>query len=251
MISDKSMKSQIKKAYDGLAKHYHKLRKEDSSVKFYKEILETPFLLKLVGDVKNKNVLDLGCGPGIHAKILTKKGAKVIGIDNSKESIKLAKTESPKSTFIVGDIEKLQFKSREFDVVFSAMVLGHFKNWTKILNEVNRVLKKDGIFVFSIYNPFKEVLTKVAWEGKEFRIVKNYFDERLIYSEWKNEKKSFTVSHHHKTYATIIKFIMKHGFELVDYEDCKPPKSAEQKYLNKYGETMDLPNFCVWKLKKK
>ena len=245
------MKNQIKKAYDELAEHYHKLRKEESNVKFYKEILETPFLLKLTGNVKNKKVLDFGCGPGVHAKFLAKRGAKVTGIDNSKESIILARKESPKSEFFVGDVEKLPFKSNEFDIVFSAMILGHFKNWNKILKEVNRVLKKNGIFVFSIYNPFKEVLTKVKWRGKEFRIIKDYFDERLIYADWKNEKKKFTVSHHHKTYGTIIKLLLKSGFELLDYEDCKPPKSAKQKYPKKYEETINVPNFCVWKLRKK
>jgi len=245
------MKIQVKQAYDGLAEHYLKLRKEDTSVKFYKEILETPYLLKLLGNVKNKEILDLGCGPGVHAKILTKKGAKVTGIDNSSASINLAKIESPGSKFLVGDIEKLPFNSNEFDVVFSAMVIGHLKGWNKLFNEVNRVLKKDGIFVFSIYNPFKEVVIKKEWEGKEFRVIENYFDEKLIYDDWKAENKKFKVSHHHKTYGTIIKTLVKHGFELIDYEDCKPPKSAKKKYPEKYDETINIPNFCVWKLKKR
>lgn len=245
------MRDQIKVAYDQLAEDYYKLRKKESNIKFYKEILENPFLFKLIGNVKNKNVLDLGCGPGIHAKILTKKGAKVIGIDNSNVSIEIAKKESPKSKFFVGDIEKLPFNSKKFDIVFSAMVIGHLKNWNKTFKEVNRVLKKNGIFVFSIYNPFKEVLNKKKWMFKKFRIIENYFDERTFYNTWGEENKKFIVSHHHKTYSTIIKYIINNGFEINDYEDCKPPKSAEKKYPKAYKETINVPNFCVWKVKKK
>lgn len=245
------MKTQIKKAYDELAEYYHKLRKQDSSVKFYKEILETPFLLKLSENVRNKNVLDLGCGPGIHAKLLTKRGAKVTGIDNSKVSINLARIESPKSKFIIGDIENLPFKSNNFDMVFSSMVIDHLKDWNKVLNEVNRVLKKNGIFVFSIYNPVRGALNKTKWKGREFRIIENYFDEGIIFTDWKGDKKKFTVSHHHKTYGTVIKSLVKHGFEIIDYEDCKPPKSAKKKYPKKYKESIDLPNFCVWKVRKR
>ncbi|MFH1211923.1 MAG: class I SAM-dependent methyltransferase [Candidatus Woesearchaeota archaeon] len=239
------MKKEIKKAYNKLAGEYYELRKKDSKVRFYKEMLETPFLMKLAGVVKSKKILDLGCGPGVHARMLTKMGAKVTGIDNSIASISIARKESPQSEFFVGDIEKLPFASGRFDIVFSAMVIGHLKNWDKTFGEVNRVLRKNGIFVFSVYSPFKEVLSKKKWKGKEFRIIERYFDERLIYDNWEKGDKKYRVSHHHKTYGTIIKTIIRNGFEIVDYEDCKPPKSAKQKYLKAYEETMNIPNFCV------
>jgi len=245
------MKNKIKKVYDELAEDFLHERKQDNPSKFYKEILETPTLLKLTGNVKNKKVLDLGCGPGIHAKILTKKGAKVIGIDYSKESIRLAKIESPKSLFFVGDIEKLPFESHKFDIIFSAMVIGHLKDWNKVLNEVHRVLKENGTFVFSIFNPFKEVSTKVTWKGKTFKVIDHYFKERIYYNDWIHKNKKFVISHHHKTYGTIIKLLVKHKFELIDYEDCKPPISVKNKYPYEYEKTINIPNFCVWKFKKK
>ncbi len=244
------MKEGIKFTYNALVGEHISLMKKDSENKFYKVILETPFLLKLTGDVKNKKVLDLGCGPGIHAKILTKKGAKLTGIDSSVVSINLARKEAPQAEFFIGDIEKLPFNSEEFDIVFSAMVIGHLKNWDKVFNEVHRVLKKKGIFVFSNYNPFKEVVKKNKWKGKVFRVIENYFDEKVFYGIWGNGNKTFRISHHHKTYGTIIKTIINNGFEIIDYEDCKPPKSAKKKYPKLYEKTINVPNFCVWKVKK-
>lgn len=207
-------KLKIKKVYNQLSKDFLKRRKKDSSDKFYKELLETPFLLKLLGDIRNKKVLDLGCGPGVHARILTKKGAHVTGIDYSKQAIILAKLESPQSRFHLGDVENLPLKSMQFDVVLSAMVLGHLSSWNMVLKEVHRVLKKDGIFVFSIFNPFREVISKQTWKGKTFKIIDHYFKERTYYNSWMNKGKKYEISHHHKTYATIIKVLIKHGFEL-------------------------------------
>ena len=46
------MKKQIKTAYNALVEEYHDLRKQDTSVKFYKEVLETPVMMKLTGNVR-------------------------------------------------------------------------------------------------------------------------------------------------------------------------------------------------------
>lgn len=245
------MKQSTKKVYDELAGEYFKLRKSETNIKFYKEILETPYLLKMIGRPKGKRVLDLGCGPGVHAELLAKMGAKVTGIDNSVASINIARKESPKSEFVLGDIERLPFASNTFDIVLSAMVLGHLKRWDKALREVKRVLKNNGTFVFSISNPFKEVMKKVEWKGKEFRVAENYFDERILSDVWGEGDKKATVLHHHKTYGTIIKAIIRNGFDIVDYEDCKPPKSAKLKYPKAYEKTINVSNFCVWKLRKR
>ena len=71
---------EAKKMYDLLAKFYHDLRtKKYPQGWFYNEMLEMPSTLELLGNVKGKKILDFGCGTGIYAKILTKKGAKVSG----------------------------------------------------------------------------------------------------------------------------------------------------------------------------
>src|SRR3989344_7974500 len=97
----------IIQGYNKIAKEYHKLR--INGEKFHNEYLEMPTTLKLLGNVKGKKILDLGCGTGIYAKILTRKGAKVKGIDISKEEIKIARRENPKVEFKLGNSEKLPY----------------------------------------------------------------------------------------------------------------------------------------------
>lgn len=110
----------VEKGYNAIAKQYHKLR--ISKKKFYNEYLEMPTTLKLLGNVKGKKILDLGCGTGIYAKILRKRGARVKGIDVSSKEIEIAREQNPGIEFIIGNAEKLPYKNKEFDIVLSTSV---------------------------------------------------------------------------------------------------------------------------------
>ncbi|MAG07202.1 hypothetical protein CMI46_00090 [Candidatus Pacearchaeota archaeon] len=244
------MKRIIKKAYDELAPEYLEMRKKGGTNNFYNGMLEMPTTLKLLGNVKGKKILDLGCGPGRYAKILTGRGTKVIGIDNSKTSIELAKKEAPKVEFLLGDIEKLPFKSNQFDIVVSAMVITHLKSWDKVLKEVKRVLKKKGIFVFSMHNPIKVVGKKKISGGKKFLVIEDYFNERPLVDFWGIGKKKYKVVHYHKTYGTVVKTLVNAGFNIIDYEDCKPLPKAKKLYPKQYESTINFPHFCAWKVNK-
>lgn len=241
-----------KKTYNFLGENYVLSRKNKyGSNYFYNENLEMPSTLKLLGDVKNKKILDLGCGPGLYAKTLLNKGAKIKGIDISEKMIKIAKKEAPKAEFKQGDSENLPYKNNEFDIVVASLVLGHIKSWDKTLEEIKRVLKKRGIFVFSIHNPVTEKSTKKKWFFKKFRIIKNYFEEDAIIRKYKGgDKNKIEAIHYHKTYTTVIRNLLKHNFEIIDYEDCKPNPKLNKQYPKLYKKTCNAPHFCVWKLKK-
>ncbi len=247
-----NMKNKIMNAYNILGDYYYKSRKEKSGISyFYNELLEMPTTLKMLGDVRDKRILDLGCGPGIYAKILDEKGARVKGIDISKELIRIAKKECPNGEFIVGSAEKLPYKKEEFDMVLAALVLDHIENWDLILKEVRRVLKKGGLFIFSEYNPITESLVKERWFFRKFKIIKNYFNEGQYKGKWKEPENEAEITHHHKTYSTIIKTLVRNNFEIIDYEDSYPIKEGKELFIKQYKEASALPKFCTWKLKKK
>ena len=86
--------AQNKRAYDKYSEKYHK-DLLDSKTNFWHKIIEKPAmtsLLKIL--VKNKNVLDLGCGSGIYTKKIFSMNAKnVIGLDILENLIEIAKKE--------------------------------------------------------------------------------------------------------------------------------------------------------------
>lgn len=102
------------------------------------------FLIK-----KTDKVLDLGCGDGLNISILRKLGVKnIIGVDISRDLIRLAKKNNPKIKFFVGSAEKLPFKNSQFDVVFVDSVFHHLLEYDKAIKEIRRVIKKGGDLCF-------------------------------------------------------------------------------------------------------
>jgi len=244
-------KEPIKK-YALSAEAYHNLRtKENPQGWFYNELLEMPATLELLGKVKGKKVLDFGCGTGIYAKILKQKCAEVKGFDISKEMLEIAKKENPELDLRFGSGYNIPFNEK-FDIVLASLVVHYLKDWNKMFKEISRVLKKGGYFIFSTGNPVAEAKKKIKVGKKKISVLYNYFNEGKIYGPWQDNKgKKMRMLSYHKTYETIIKTIIKNGFEIVDYKDCFPIKKAKRLFPEDYAEYSKKPFFCVWKVKKR
>jgi len=242
--------------YDYLAEHYHGLRtKVYPQGWFYNEMLEMPTTFGLLGNIKGKKILDFGCGSGIYAKLLVKKGAKVKGFDISPEMIRIAKRENPKLDLRVGSGYDIPF-NEQFDIVLASLVVHYLEDWDKMFKEVSRVLKKGGLFIFSTGNPIVECMTKVKVPGKKKKLrtfgKNNYFTIKKIESIWNiNGVEKVKMNPYHRTYGSIIKTIVKNGFEIVDYEDCRPIPKSEKIFPEHYKLNKNMPYFCVWKVQQK
>ncbi len=254
MVKMKPEEKEAAKKYDFLAESYPHLRtKKNRYGWFYNEWLEMPAMLYLMGNVKGKKILDFGCGSGIYAKFLTKKGAKVKGFDISKSMLVIAKRENPNLDLRLGSGYKFPFKEK-FDIVQGSLVLDYLKDWDKVFKEVKRVLKNKGIFVFSIGNPVSEVAKKVFFKGKKLRVlgINNYFNEKVLYANWNFEDlPKVKMPYHHKTYETIINTIFKNGFEVTGYKDTSPSRVSKKYFPKEYKICAKIPYFCVWKVRKK
>ncbi len=128
---------------------------------------------KMLGDLKGKKVLDLGCGTGRLTDLLLNNGGEVSGIDVSEKMLEVARKKYPWVNFAQADAENLPFKDDEFDVVVSAFVIVHFKDLQKLFDEVCRVLKSGGIFVLTNINQKKAPKLKLK-NGEEI-IIKSFY----------------------------------------------------------------------------
>ena len=86
-----------------------------------------PALLKIFRNVKNKKILDLGCGSGDFSQMLAEKGANVVGVDISEKWIEICEERHASSKnlkFLVADGSNLkQIRNNTFDFVVMNMVL--------------------------------------------------------------------------------------------------------------------------------
>lgn len=107
---------EFKKIFNEHGENYAKMKERDINRKYLSKII-----LSILGEVKNKKVLDAGCGAGDGCRMLAKKGAKVTGIDISEKMISLAKErcKSLNVKFYIGDMEKTKFKKKDFDIVIA------------------------------------------------------------------------------------------------------------------------------------
>jgi SAM-dependent methyltransferase len=251
----KSDEKEASKFYNKVAGIYHDMRTKDHPEGwFYNELLEMPAVLELLGNVRGKKILDFGCGTGIYAKMLTKKGAIVKGFDISKEMINIAKKNNPELDLKVGSGYKIPFHEK-FDIVIACLVMDYFEDWNKVFREVSRVLKQGGAFIFSVGNPVSECVKKIDIRGKKVIVFGkvNYFDEKNNYAKWKFvkiPKKKIKVPSYHKTYETVIKTILQNSFSISGYKDAFPARKAKTLFPEDYARFSKQPYFCVWRARK-
>ena len=118
--------------------------------------LEGPLVQKACGNVQGLKVLDMGCGTGRHTLWLAQAGAKVTGIDFSEAILDKArkKTKEYSIKLIKHDLhERLPFRSGQFDMVVSGLLLEHIADLAYYFSEVARVLTNSGRAVISAMHP--------------------------------------------------------------------------------------------------
>ena len=150
---------------------------------------------------KGKKILDISCGTGYGSELIAENGGEVTGVDISQEAIDFAKSHFKKPVFQIGNAEKLDFPDETFDIVVSFETIEHLDNPMSFINEVSRVLKKDGEFVGSIprepntpefqsHNPFhknfygelKEIIYLLA-QFKGIKVTSQFNDILDTYNE--------------------------------------------------------------------
>jgi len=236
-----------KKTYDKYAKDYHAKITDPKDI--WHKFIEKKVMLNLIkGFVKNKKVLDLGCGSGIVSKKIASFEGKVKGIDLSPELIKIAKKENPKFDFYVGDVRKTPFKKNEFDVVYSSLVAHYIKDLNQLFKEVKRILKKGGVYAFSIHHPLMEVSKRTKINGRKKIILKPYFNNDKY--KWKLANKMQMVSYHH-TFENIFELLRKNDFVVERLLEPVPSKEAKKINPRRYKRAITRPSFLIIKARKK
>ena len=141
-------------------------------IKFIKEKLISNFKLDSNSEkpLNKLKIIDIGCGAGLLCEPLNRLGAKITGIDASKENIEVARIHSKEMNLNIDYIqcspEKLNFKN-EFDVLLSMEVIEHTQNVNLFIQSCSKLIKRNGImFVATINKNLKSYIFAII--GAEY-----------------------------------------------------------------------------------
>jgi ubiquinone/menaquinone biosynthesis C-methylase UbiE len=121
---------------------------------FFNAWYEKPAMLRLLGDVAGRRVLDAGCGSGSTSLALVERGADVSGFDVSTAMIEIARRNLPATDLRVHDLaEPLPWDDDTFDIAVASLVLHYLEDWSKPLAELHRVLSWGAQLLVSVNHP--------------------------------------------------------------------------------------------------
>lgn len=204
----------------------------------YQVNLILPNLLRLLGDLKGKKILDLACGQGFFSRAIADLGAEVTGIDISKELIDLAKRRPDAKTggkikFLTASADRLPFREKTFEAVVSVLALQNIKNLSGAVSEVNRVLKNGGRFLIVINHPAFRIPKKSDWgfdevKRTQFRLVEGYLSESTVKIDMhpgRQGSRVYTTSFH-RPLQVYFKVLAKCGFAVTRLEEWVSHKKS-------------------------
>jgi ubiquinone/menaquinone biosynthesis C-methylase UbiE len=190
--------------------------------------------------LKNKKILDVGCGTGRWAKYLIGKNAQVYGIDISKSMLAVARKKVPTADLMVAYANKLPFKNNEFDLAISTLAFDHIKNTKPALKEVARVLKPNSLFFLSMIRPDRIEGIKGPDTGKYGRIHFKLKNTRYVINDVYN-----------KSPEGLRKQFVEVGFELVKLNKVKAtPEEADSFKNPQLKRLVDVDFVWIYKLRK-
>ena len=199
----------------------------------YNNLLEQPAMKSLLPDLKNKIVLDMGCGFGFSCVEFRKKGAaKVIGIDISEKMLHAARSQNTDENlqFLHLDIEKINELGLTFDVVYSSMTMHYIVDFEKIVKKVYEVLNNKGVFLFSQDHPICTAsLEGPTWIENEQGVktaaaISNYLKNGERNVDWMNQ----SVVKYHRSFSAIMNTLVEHGFSVLKVVEPMPTEQVLQ-----------------------
>ena len=223
----------------------------------YSRLFASPIFYNAIGNVQDKTILDIGCGSGDDVIYFSKVARKIYGIDASLNLINKAKENCKNHSNIelnhafASDLRI--FSDSYFDMVISKNVFMHLSNseLNMCYNEVNRVLKTDGLFVFLVKHPF-EYRQHGGFDRENNHYTglnQSYFDRRpfehtitIKGCTENSQETSFKTTIYPKTLEDYLAPLIQKGFKLTGLKEPIVPQKLTSliPYYNRFSVVPSL-----------
>lgn len=220
-----------------VAEWYDELVGEEGS-EYHRKVV-FPGVLRLLGDVKGRRVLDVACGQGVFSRILRERGAQVVGVDAAGELVRIARDRSdPAIAFHVLDARAMGATPEppfggNFDAAVCVLAIQNIHPIQGVFAGVGRALREGGRFIVVMMHPAFRGPGETAWGWDEARRVQYRRVDRYLLP-----RKAPIVTHpgaapdqytwtFHKPIGAYVK-AMRQGSMLVDALEEWPSHKTSQ-----------------------
>ncbi len=185
---------------------------------------------RLLGDLRGRRVLELGCGAAAAARWLATQGAHPVGLDLSagmlRHAVRAATTSGVRVPLVQADALALPFGAETFDIVCTAFgAIPFVADSAAALREVYRVLRPGGRWVFSITHPIRWIFLDDPGEGG-LKAVHSYFDRRPYVEQDPTGVPTYVEQH--RTLGDRVREIVGAGFVLRDLIEPEWPDGHDR-----------------------
>lgn len=224
-----------KKSFENISNRYAE-RVDSKAIHVY---YERPNLLALLpDDIKDLNILDLGCGSGWYSEYLAHAGANVTALDASPTLVEMTKQRVKGNAKVyLADLEQpLDFLvNQKFDIIIAPLVIHYIKDWLPLFSNLSKLLIEKGLFVFSTHSPHSEFY---------LRQLDNYYEKTLIADHWKDIGE---VHFYHHTLQELTESLRQAGLSIDRMLEPAPGKEMQAADPEMFKVMMNKPWFLFVK----
>lgn len=185
---------------------------------------------QLLGKVRGKRILEVGCGAAQCSRWLVGQGANTVAFDISVEQLRIAQELDRRTgtavRTVAADAMAIPFKDGAFDIVCSAFgALPFVADAEAALREIARTLKTGGLLVFSVTHPIRWSMPDDPTPAG-LRITQSYFD-RTPYVEV-DDHGTAIYAEHHRTTGDWVRALTGAGLVIDDLLEPEWPAGHDQ-----------------------
>jgi ubiquinone/menaquinone biosynthesis C-methylase UbiE len=221
-----------------------------------------PEVIRLLDIKKGEKILDVACGEGTISRMLIEKEAEVTSIDFSNMidyAIEKEKKEKLGIKYIKGNALNLtEYFNREFfDKVVCNMAVMDIVDHEKLFQEIFKILKDEGEFVFSITHPCfalpATISIKVPTDSQRnedrIRIMKNYFEKRPTLVKW--DPLPQPMLYFPRTISEYVNSLQAENLQIIEMSEPQASQELIEKFPRNTYRDMDITAyFLIIKTKK-
>lgn len=204
----------------------------------------------LPADMSGMQAIELGCGTAYVSSWMARRGAKVVGIDNSEGQLetarRLVREHSLDITLVHGNAEQVPYPDQSFDFAISEYGAAIWCDPHLWIPEARRLLKPGGQLVFLGTTPLATICMPPSGAACEPTLHRPYFGLHRL--DWRGVEIDPGGVEFNLTISDWLRLFRDTGFEVLDYLELQAPEGAPNRYAISGSWARHWPSEQVWKL---